>query len=78
MGARYRMRADYDCTGFSAEVQVICTAFKTYGMFMADNGGNGYVSGSPDDAWDDDDLRDMKQIGMTAFEVVESGPVVPY
>jgi hypothetical protein len=77
MGLRVRMKASYDCSGYSSEVQVICTAMKTYGMFMADNGSNWFVSGAPDDRWSDDRLGDLKDIPGSAFEAVDTGPILP-
>jgi hypothetical protein len=77
MGLRLRMKADYDCSGLSREVQVICAALKRYGMFVADNGGNWFISGAPDDRWNDDDLADLGEITGDAFEVVDTGePIV--
>lgn len=73
MGLRFRMKADYDCSGFSQEVQVICDALKTYGMFVADNGGNWFISGAPDDRWSDDNLADLREITADALEVVDTG-----
>lgn len=73
MGLRLRMKADYDCSGFSQEVQVICDALKTYGMFVADNGGNWFISGAPDPRWDDEALGDIKEITGDALEVVDTG-----
>ena len=75
MGARFRMRSSYDCTGFSREVQVLCAAMKRYGMFVADNGSDWFISGAPDPRWNDDALEDVKRIPGSAFEAVESGPV---
>ena len=67
----------YNCSCFSPEVQVICTALKKYGMFVADNGSDWYVSGAPDSRWDDDRLGDLKDIPGDAFEVVDTGePVI--
>jgi hypothetical protein len=77
MGLRLRMKADYDCSGLAQEIQVICTALKTYGMFVADNGTNWYLSGAPDDRWNDDNLHDIDGITGSAFEVVYTGdPIV--
>lgn len=73
MGLRVRMKADYDCSGLASEVQVICTALKTYGMFVADNGSNWYLSGAPDPRWSDDNLHDIDGITGAAFEVVYTG-----
>lgn len=78
MGMRVRLRADFDISGFPAEVQVILTALKTYGMFMADNGSGWYISGAPDPRWDDDRLGTLKSVPSTAFEVVRmDGLVTP-
>lgn len=75
MGLRLRMKADYDCSGLSKEAQVVCTALKKYGMIVADNGGNWFISGTPDERWDDDAVRDLKQITGDAFEAVDTGPI---
>jgi hypothetical protein len=76
MGLRVRMKASYDCGWASSEVQVICAALKKYGMFVADNGADWYISGAPDSRWDDDRLGDLKDITGDAFEVVDIGEAV--
>jgi hypothetical protein len=73
MGLRFRMKAGYDCSGFSQEVQVICAALKKYGMFVADNGSNWFISGAPDERWSDDNLADLREITAYALEVVDTG-----
>jgi hypothetical protein len=73
MGLRVRMKASYDCSEMSSEAQVVCTAMKRFGMLLADNGSNWYVSGAPDPRWDDDALGDLKSIPGDAFEVVDTG-----
>lgn len=73
MGARLRLKTDYDCSGYSSEVQVICTALKTYGMFLADNGTSWHISGAPDARWNDSAIGDLKRIPGSAFEVVDTG-----
>ncbi|MCB9765655.1 MAG: hypothetical protein H6739_38130 [Alphaproteobacteria bacterium] len=78
MGLRLRLKAATDCSGFSSEVQVICDALKTYGMFVADNGSDWYISGAPDERWSDDNLRDLRELTGGDFEVVETGAVIPY
>lgn len=78
MGMRVRLRWDFDVTGYPAEVRVVLTALKRYGMFLADNGGPWYVSGAPDDRWDDDRLGSLKTVPGSAFEVVRmEGLVTP-
>lgn len=76
MGLRFRMKAGYDCSAFGHETQVVCTALKKYGMFVADNGADWYISGAHDPRWDDDALGDLKQITGDAFEVVDTGELV--
>jgi hypothetical protein len=76
MGLRLRMRAGYSCASYSREVQVICAALKRYGMFVADNGSDWYLTGAHDPRWDDDALGDLKQIPGDAFEALDTGPVL--
>ena len=71
LGARYRLKADYDISTFHPTVQIILTAMKKYGMILADNGGNWYISGTPDARWDDDVLSAIGKVRGNAFEVVD-------
>lgn len=70
MGMRVRLRAGFDVSPFPASVQVILNAMQTYGMFVADNGSDWYVSGAPDPRWDDDQLATIRRVTGRAFEVV--------
>ena len=72
MGQRFRLKANFDISGFSPEIQVILTAFKQFGLILADNGSSWYVSGAPDPRWDNDLLRELKTIPGSAFEAVDS------
>jgi hypothetical protein len=76
MGMRVRLKAGFDISHFSPHVQVILKALKKYGMFVADNGSNWYISGSPDSRWDDDELGELKTIKGNNFEVVKMGTVI--
>lgn len=71
MGLRLRLKADYDISGFSPPLQVILQAFKTYGLILADNGSPWYISGVPDQRWDNDMLHEMDVITGSDFEVVD-------
>jgi hypothetical protein len=71
MGARFRLRADFDISGFSKPNQVILTALKRYGMFLADNGADWFLSGAPDARWNDDDLHLLGNVKGSDFEVVD-------
>ena len=77
MGMRVRLKKDFDISTFSPNVQVILKALKKYGMFVADNGSNWYISGSPDPRWDDDELGQLKSIAGSNFEVVKMGEIIP-
>ena len=76
MGTRLRLKAGYDLSTFSPEAKVILTALKTYGMIVADNGSNMYVSGAPDDRWNNTDLHNLGKVPASAFEVVSMGTVI--
>lgn len=75
MGARFRLKASVDISGFSPQLQVILSAMKKYGLFLADNGSPFYVSGAPDPRWNDDDLHKLTTLHGSDFEVVQMGPV---
>src|SRR5207302_6624687 len=72
MGARFRLKADYDCSPLSRTAQVVCMALKRYGMLLADNGSNSFITGAPDRRWNDEALDSLKRIPGTAFEAVET------
>lgn len=71
-GARFRLKADYDISGFPPEMQIVLQAFKTYGIVLADNGSNWYVSGSPDERWDNDMLHLLDVLTGDDFEAVDT------
>jgi hypothetical protein len=75
MGARFRLKGSYDCSWMSDDARVVCVALQEYGMLLADNGSNWYISGAHDPRWDDDALGDLKQIPGSAFDAVQTGPV---
>lgn len=75
MGLRVRLKASYDLSGFRGASRVILTSLKRYGMFVADNGSDWFISGETNTAWDDDDLDQLKTVPGGAFEVVQLGPL---
>jgi hypothetical protein len=76
MGMRVRLKADYDISKFPAAAQIILIALKKYGMFLADNGSDWFLSGAPDSRWDDDALHSLARVKGGDFEVVKMGPVI--
>ncbi|MGC2507298.1 MAG: hypothetical protein WA369_11595 [Candidatus Acidiferrales bacterium] len=75
MGMRLRLKASFDISGFSAANQVILAALKKYGMIMADNGSSMYISGAPNDGWNNDDLHNLDGVTASDFEVIQMTPV---
>jgi len=75
MGLRLRLKADYDISGFPKEVQVILKALKQYGMILADNGGDWFITGAPDPRWNDESLAALKKVNGKDLEVVDTGPI---
>jgi hypothetical protein len=75
MGMRVRLKADFDLAPFPAEVRVILQALKTYGMFLADNGSDWFITGAPHPKWDDEVLHPIKRVKGRSFEVVKMGPL---
>ena len=75
MGVRFRLKASFNISGYSAPMKVILTALKTYGMFLADNGGAWYVTGTPNPSWDDNAINTLKQVHGSDFEAITMGPI---
>jgi len=71
MGQRFRLRANFDMTGYSLRNQVIITALKRYGMMLADNGSAWFMSGVPDERWDNDELSQLAGVKGSDFEAVD-------
>ncbi len=72
MGQRFRLKASFDISPFSATNRVILTALKRYGMMIADNGSSWFLSGAPDPRWDDEDLHQLQiRVHGSDFEAVD-------
>ena len=71
MGVRFRLKASVDITGFAPANRVILQALKTYGMILADNGSPWFLSGAPNDSWNDDELHELRQLKGSDFEAVD-------
>lgn len=71
MGVRFRLRADFDISGYSPTNQIILKALKKYGMMIADNGSAWFLSGAPDSRWNNDDLHLLGNVRGSDFEVVD-------
>jgi hypothetical protein len=79
MGLRVRLKASFDISKFSAPSQVIFKALKKYGMFVADNGSDWFISGASDNKWTpamDALVADFRGVHGSDFEVVKTGAIV--
>ena len=77
MGQRFRLKANFDISRFSLEVQVILRALKRYGMILADNGSSWYISGAPDPGWNNDVLvSELGQVKGSDFEAVDESSLM--
>jgi hypothetical protein len=71
LGQRFRLRGDFDVSGFSPANKVILRALQTYGMFLADNGSPWFLSGAPHPSWNNDQLRELRRVKGSDFEAVD-------
>jgi hypothetical protein len=76
MGLRLRLKASYPLAGFSGQALVILEALKRYGLIVADNGSPWYITGAPSPGWNETSLEQIKQVPGSAFEAVETGPII--
>jgi hypothetical protein len=77
MGQRFRLKAGFDLSGFSPESRVILSALKKYGMILADNGGAWFISGVPDERWDNDLLvTELRRVKGSDFEAVDESSLM--
>ena len=72
MGLRVRLKASYPIGGFPPQARVVLRALKEYGMILADNGSDWYVTGAPHPKWSNDQLHALHRVPGSAFEVVDA------
>ena len=77
MGLRLRLKASYPITSFPRQARIVLEALKRYGMLVADNGSDWYISGAPDRRWSNDQLHTLHRVPGSAFEVVKTGAAMP-
>jgi hypothetical protein len=75
-GQRFRLKANFDISGFSAANQTILRALKAYGMVIADNGASWYMSCAPDSRWDNSDLHALGNIAGSNFEAIDESSLM--
>ena len=72
MGARFRLRADLDLAPFSPPVRVILVAMQRYGLILADNGSSWFITGAPDERWNNDMLHELDVLHGSDFVAVDA------
>jgi hypothetical protein len=72
MGLRVRLKASFDVRPFPRQARIVLVALKRYGMLLADNGANWYISGAPSPGWSNDQLHTLGRVKGSAFEVVDT------
>ena len=76
MGARFRLKGDFDLSGFRPDTRVVLRAMQRYGVVVADNGSDWYFTGTSEEGWDTDMLDELKSIQAGAFEAVDPGSLM--
>jgi hypothetical protein len=76
MGLRLRLEAGYPIASFPRTDQIILQAMKTYGLIVADNGSPWFFQGATDPRWNDNVLDALKSVPGSAFQVVDTGPIL--
>jgi hypothetical protein len=72
MGERLRLKATASLAGLPRQARVVARAMREYGLIVADNGSDWYVSGSPHRGWDNDQLRQLGRLRGSDFEVIQA------
>ena len=72
MGLRVRLKKGYDISRFPRQARIVLRALKRYGMIVADNGSDWYISGAPDPRWSNDQLHTLHRVMGDNFEVVDT------
>lgn len=73
MGMRVRLKKSVSLAGLAPQALVLARCFQNYGLILADNGGDFFVSGAPSPKWDDDQLNQLKRFTPLDFEVIKLG-----
>ncbi len=76
MGAWFRLRADFDTSRLAPQARVVAEALKVHGMILADNGSSWYLSGAPDERWDNDGLRGLATITGNDLVAVDAASMM--
>jgi hypothetical protein len=72
MGLRLRLKKSFDTSRFPRQARVVLQALKEYGLVVADNGSDWYISGAPSPRWSNDDLHSLHGVPGSAFVLVDT------
>jgi hypothetical protein len=76
MGQRFRLKASFNTSGYPSQAQIVLEALKKYGMILSDNGAPWYITGAPDEQWNNDALHTLHQLRGSDFEAVDSSSLM--
>jgi hypothetical protein len=76
MGARFRLKSDFDISGFRPDTQAILRAMKEHGLIVADNGTDWFFTGTAEEGWENDMLDELKSIPAGQFEAVDASSLM--
>ena len=76
LGARFRLKASFDISGFDSRTQVVLRAFKQYGVVLASGGGDWFMQGVSDPGWPDVVIGELRSIAGSGFEAVDTAPMI--
>jgi hypothetical protein len=77
MGLRVRLKPSFDVSRYPRQTRIVLIALERYGMIVADNGSNWYISGAPNPHWSNDQLHTLGQVKGSNFEVVDTSTLHP-
>ena len=77
MGLRVRLKASVSIASLPRQARIVAQAMKTYGLILADNGSNWFVSGAPSPHWSNDELHALGSLSGADFEVVDTSRLRP-
>jgi hypothetical protein len=78
MGVRLRLKKSFSLAGYPRQAMIVLVALKRYGMILADNGSDWYVSGAPNPHWDNDALHTLGDVHGSDFVVVDTSDLRPW
>lgn len=76
MGQRFRLKSSFKTSGYPYQAQIVLRALKKYGMILSDNGAPWYITGAPDEQWDNDALHTLHQLKGSDLEAVDSSSLM--